>query len=182
MKITLEEVAGDALIYGYDFQELVNKLKDKNIPIKEYIYGYTLSKDKVSYLESMAEGNIDYCDRIHMFSEELSALIKKVEALPLFEVFCSFFIQEDMYKEYGDTHDVSVLRIIGINDSQKEAFVRDVEYAYDNEEVDELRIWGADLDYEELISTIGTSKTDNIVAKSEDLVKALSLLETVKVS
>lgn len=89
MKMTLEEIINDASIYGYDFNNLlskivekeindsmgydydfnsmIKKINDAKINIREYIYGYSLAKNKVSYLESMAKYEVEPCDRIYLF-------------------------------------------------------------------------------------------------------------------
>lgn len=148
-KMTIDQIKEEALIYGYDFEGLIESLKGDGVYEKEYIYGYTLAEDKISYLESMAENKVIHCDRIQLFKNEIKEYLKKVEGIPHTRIFSGFYVLEGMNKEDGQIVDASIFRIISFNDQDKTGIVKDIEYVYDDPYDESLAIYTAELDYEE---------------------------------
>lgn len=179
MKVTLEEVSAEALLYGYNFEDLALKLQEKGVNEKEYIYGYILAENKVSYLESMASGNITYCDRILLFEDELKDYLNTLKKTPGIQIFYDFLPQQDMY---DSTHDISIFRIIGVNYDSGKAFVRDIEYDYKTYDSDQVNIWGSDLDYYQLICEIERSPTVTTVQVAKDIVGVMTKQGTINLS
>lgn len=186
MRYSLDEVVSDALLHGYNFNELVHNLKEKEINIKEYIYGYGSSEYKISYLESMANDTVEYCDRIHIFKDEMNDFIKEFEAMPLFKIFHGFE-QEEIYNPDGSVYDASILMVVGINDTTKEAFIRKMEYSYgydefdEFDEYDELTTWGADVNYNTIRSIIDIYGSDHLIEKVGDLMLSLKKERSISI-
>lgn len=183
MRYSLDEVVSDALLHGYNFNELVHNLKEKEINIKEYIYGYGSSEDKISYLESMANDTVEYCDRIHIFKDEMNDFIKEFEAMPLFKIFHGFE-QEEICNPDGSVYDASILMVVGINDTTKEAFIYKMEYAYGYDEFDKydkLDIWRADINYDPIRSIINIYGEDHLIEKVGDFMLLFKKRRTIRI-
>lgn len=178
-KMTMEQIKEEALLCGYDFEELIENLKENGIYKREYVYGYSLAEDKIKYLESMAENKVVHCDRIKLFKKELKEHLKKIESKPHTRIFSGYYILEGMYKEDGSTVDTSIFRIISINDRDQKAIVRHMEYVYDDHSDESIAVYFAELDYEQAIEVIETSGVDELIQTAEQIVGAFVPEETI---
>lgn len=170
MKVTLEQVVCDAAMYGYDFKKLINKL-DEKYDIKECVYGYALAKDKKNYLESIKNGKIAFCDKIYLFQSEIDEYLKEFkEKHPHLRIFSGFSKQKSG----------SLFIIISINDIDKRAFVRELEHIND-EITDLLRVWSANLNYNNLIDILKTMKVEELIQKAPELDLFFDILDEIKI-
>lgn len=156
MRMTLEEIIEDSLLNGYDFQELISNLNKNKRNIREYLYGYTLSKDKFQYLETMAKNKVINCDRIYCFENELKEYLRKIEAMPHSKILSGFYTTKDIEADDGLLYDMSVFRIILIDADTCSAFVKEIEYIdYGFEE--DLAVYHAEINFERAKKEIETN-------------------------
>lgn len=161
MRMTLEEIVEDSLLNGYDFQELLSNLKIKKRNIKEYLYGYTLSENKVQYLESMAKNKVVPCDRIRCFQAEIDDLIYELKVMPGTRMISGFFIVDQILLKDGSLQNDSVFKVILVDDNEKSAFVKEIEYI-DFGSSDVLCVYRADLDYKLMMDHINAKGVSDL--------------------
>lgn len=152
MVMTFDEIKNEALLIGYDFHSLCSKNKNYT---KEYIYGYTLADDKVSYLESIANGKVIYADRIKCFEKELEEFRKITMAMPHTKVMSGFYLNKDVIADDGSIYDTSLYRVVLLNEDKKTVVVKDVEYI-DYGYSEALVVYSAILDYEKVLNHVNT--------------------------
>lgn len=182
MKTTLEEVVNEAYLFGYDFNELLSNLKVENLDIEEYLYGYYISKDKVSYLELMAEGHVSYCDRIFLCTNEIQDYVERLKSEPNTKIFSDFYKIENNERDDGVTCDMCIFRIIGIRDLEREVFVIDLEYNYKEKNSHQLGIWRSEMDYEQVSNIISSSGTNDLIQKSRYFVWMFTKQDAIAIS
>lgn len=166
--MSLEQIKEDALVYGYDFEELLASLKNNHKNMKEYIYGYSISDDKDGYLESMAKDEVIGCDRIFYFEEELKDYLHQIELKPHTQIMSGFLVLKNAMSDYEKNCNASTFRILSINDDTKRVFVKDIEYM--NYGIGEtLCVYHADISYNKAIQEIYTNTISSLFTKVEEL-------------
>lgn len=169
MERILERIIGDAAIYGYDFEQLVSQIANDDSEIKEYVYGYLLSEDKLNYLEAMEKEEVKPCDRIYLFKDEINTYLKEISTVPHTRIISGFHLLEDSIKWNNLNYEASIFRIILIEDTSKKALIKDIEYV-DNGLAEMLTVWGANLDYEEAVITISRYGEDELLSTASDMI------------
>lgn len=169
MERTLESIISDAAIHGYDFECLVNQIANDNSERKEYIYGYLLSEDKLNYLEAMTKGEVEPCDRIYLFKDEINTYLKEISTVPHTRIISSFHLLEDSIRWNNLNYEASIFRIILIEDASKKALIKDIEYV-DNGFAEMLTVWSGNLDYEEAILTISEYGEGELLSTASDII------------
>lgn len=172
----LNETVNDAILNGYDFEELFSKIKNNKQEIEEYIYGYALSEDKISYLESMADDKVVKCDRIGLFSDKLDQYVKEVEKMPHTRILKGFCRGQD--EDYEDGPEVSIYRIIIINDHAKTVIVRDLKHMEGGVFIG-LSVWNAILNYNDAVNMIDESGTDGLIQKAGQMVDKFKIFSHI---
>lgn len=181
IRLTLDEIVEEALLLGYDFNSLYSNLKKSKRRIKEYVYGYTLAEDKLSYLESMGDNTVVDCDRIRCFEKELEEYRQKIKLIPQTRMMAGFFVNEKIVADDGSVHDVSVYRIVSVDEDAKTAFVKDVEYI-DYGFSEALCTYHADLDYEDIMDHINTKGFSDLFDNTEEYANVFAEESEIDVS
>lgn len=181
MERTLEAIIADAALHGYDFELLMAQIGPSNKEFKEYFYGYMLSEDKASYIEAILKEEVEKCDRIYIFEDELQDYLSKIKTIPHTKIISGFHILEDLEADDGSTYDASIFRIILIDDTSKKALIKDIEYI-DAGSSEKLSIWGANLDYKEAIQTISDYGSDELIETAENMIDIFMVEEDIKLN
>lgn len=163
----LSQITNDAILNGYDFEALFSKIKNNKQEIEEYIYGYALSEDKISYLESMADDKVVKCDRIGLFSDKLAEYVKEAERIPHTRIFKGFCRGYD--EDYEEGEEVSIYRIIVMNDHAETAIVRDLKHIEGGVFIG-LSVWNANLNYKKAINVIDELGEDGLIQVAGNMV------------
>lgn len=177
MKMSLEEVINEAALHGYNFDELLESY-DSLCEKRNAWYGYALSEGKLAYLEAMADKKIDYCDKLHYFEDDLKEYLEEIKTIPHTKIISKFHILTDVTDGQGDLYDASLFRIVSINDDNKTAFLKDIEYS-DHENCELYTVWRANLDYTKTIDMISLYGEDAIISRAEEVSDGFSIEDNV---
>lgn len=178
-KITLNEMINDAVLYGYDLQSILSNIKVTNKEFDEYLYGYTLSEDRASYIEDIISGNVEKCDKIYFYQHELNQYLARMKAMPHTKIISGFHLLEDIQRSDGSTYNASNFRIILIDDTSKTALIKDIELA-EQDGCEVFSVWSANLYYKQAIQTMEDYGEDELFSTAEEIADLFIMVEDIK--